>query len=81
MPPGMPGGFMVGGMPGNMPFQIVNPQNPQVPTLGMFPMMQGLQMPGLGGQNPANKYLNCLFLEKETQINLKDQIQCNSILK
>jgi len=51
MQPGMPG-FM---MPGNMPFQIVNPQNPQMPGMGMFPMMQGLQMPGLGIQNPANK--------------------------
>lgn len=51
MQPGMPGFIM----PGNMPFQIVNPQNPQMPGMGMFPMMQGLQMPGLGMQNPANK--------------------------
>lgn len=68
----MPGGFMVGGMPGNMPFQIVNPQNPQMPTLGMFPMMQGVQMPGLGTQNQGNKYFNLLFLEMETLINRKD---------
>lgn len=53
--PGMPG-FMMGGIPGNMPFQIVNPQNPQMPGMGMFPMMQGLQIPGMGMmQNPANK--------------------------
>lgn len=54
----------MGGLPGNMPFQIVNPQNPQIPSLGMFPMMQGMQgmqglpgmqIPGLGMQNPANK--------------------------
>jgi hypothetical protein len=53
---GMPG-FMMGGMPGNMPFQIVNPQNPQMPQMGMFPMMQGLQIPGMGMgmQNPNNK--------------------------
>ncbi len=46
----------MGGMPSNMPFQIVNPQNPQMPSMGMFPMMQGLQIPaGLGMQNPGNK--------------------------
>lgn len=53
-------GFIMGGLPGNMPFQIVNPQNPQMPGMGMFPMMQGLQglqMPGMNMQNPANKYL------------------------
>lgn len=60
--PGQPGmsGFMMGGLPGSMPFQIVNPQNPQMPTMGMFPMMQGLQMAGMGMQNPANKYLSLL---------------------
>lgn len=47
----------MGGMPGNMPFQIVNPQNPQMPSMGMFPMMQGMQIPGLGMQNSANKYI------------------------
>ncbi len=59
-------------LPGNMPFQIVNPQNPQMPTLGMFPMMQGVQMPGLGNQNSANKYFNFLFLEMETLTNRKE---------
>ncbi len=53
----MPGGMFVGGMPGNMPFQIFNPQNPQIQTMGMFPMMQGLQMPPVMGMlNPNNKY-------------------------
>jgi hypothetical protein len=45
---GMPiGGMSMGGMNPmmmnmpHMPFQIVNPQNPQqMPTNGMFPMMQ-----------------------------------------
>jgi hypothetical protein len=51
----MPGGMFVGGMPPNMPFQIVNPQNPQMQTMGMFPMMQGMQVPGMGMQNPNAK--------------------------
>ncbi len=59
--PGMPGGIFMGGMPGNMPFQIVNPQNPQMQTMGMFPMMQGLQMPGMGMPNQNNKYSYILF--------------------
>lgn len=54
--PGIPGaGMFMGGMPGNMPFQIVNPQNPQMQTMGMFPMMQGMQVPGMAMQNPNNK--------------------------
>ena len=73
----MPGGMFVGGMPGNMPFQIVNPQNPQMQTMGMFPMMQGLQMPpGMGMPNPNNKYFEILFPETETQPRAKPPIQC-----
>lgn len=42
-------------MQGGMPFQIVNPQNPQLSSMGVFPMMQGMQMPGLNLPNPPNK--------------------------
>ena len=41
MPMGMPMGM-------NMPFQIINPQNGQNPTMGMFPMMASMQQ----GQQP-----------------------------
>jgi hypothetical protein len=55
--PGVPGGMMYapGGMP-NLPFQIVNPQNPNMPSIGMFPMMQGMQVPGMTAlQNPQGQ--------------------------
>ncbi len=51
---GIPGGYMAGSLPGNMPFQIVNPQNPQMSPMSMFPMMHGM-VPGIAMQNPANK--------------------------
>jgi len=47
----MPGPYM-GGISSPMPFQFVNPQNPQMASMGMFPL-QG--HPGLGMQNPAMK--------------------------
>lgn len=51
----MPTGFL-GAMPGNIPFQIVNPQNPQISSMGMYPMMQGIPMPGMNLPNQQSKY-------------------------
>jgi hypothetical protein len=48
MPMGMPMGMSMGmpiGMPMgmNMPFQIINPNSSQNPSMGMFPMMAAMQ--------------------------------------
>jgi len=72
----MPGGMFVGGIPGQMPFQIVNPQNPQMSSLGMFPMMQGLQVPGMGMQNPTNKYFLYIIEGIQIQIKIKLLVLC-----
>ena len=51
--PGMMPGMSMPGMTGMQPFQIMNPQNPNSATMGLFPMMQN--MPGLALQNSMNK--------------------------
>lgn len=55
MPAVLPPGFMPGMLPPNMPFQIMGPQGGQIPGMGMFPMMGGMQTPGLNLPNQQNK--------------------------
>jgi hypothetical protein len=51
----LPTGLMGSNLSSNLPFQFINPQNPQMPNLGMFPMMQGIQFPTSTGAIQGNK--------------------------